>query len=234
MYQTLLGLQTSSLASFNRRQTQPQHYALDTLVRSSPFIYNYNSNICLGICISNFNETFSCASSYGKTPLEVSTTFATSEVLAKYALDLQHSISIVVPASGGVLFLCGLLALLTLKTTLKSQQSGKAQNAAKKARLWASITRALLSISTALSLTAAYSVTLTVSALHQSTVSDSPSSIQVGTGKTLQVLQWMTFSFSSLFAMSVHAMLRETGSARLGAGSTSDNYPPSPTFPPDQ
>jgi hypothetical protein len=104
---------------------------------------------------------------------------------------------------------------MTPKSTTKSQRNGRSRtNSMRRASL------ALLWVSVGLALASALSISQTTAAMEFVTQIETVSIIQITAGKTLSVLQWLTFSFSTLFAAGVSSIFKKQGGVIESAEST--------------
>lgn len=121
--------------------------------------------------------------------------------LLSAAVTLQSQIFIPLLAGAGLLFLAGLILLALLKRRPDSPR----------AELLRACATGTLCLSTALSFTAALSTSQTAGALQYSSLlsgATGDAQVLVRPGMALQVLQWLAFGFSLLFATSVPWLLR--------------------------
>ncbi|KAF7944678.1 uncharacterized protein EAE97_005311 [Botrytis byssoidea] len=144
-----------------------------------------------------------CTPSVGKSLLILTTlyNFTTPHSTLQYALDLQTSISFVIPAMSALLFLFALLALFSARGIIKRNGNNSP------AHIF-SIT-ILFWCSAAVAFAAAYSLTSSGAALavhSPSSLSTSNSSgevtqMDIQPGKVMLALQWITWIFSTVAAM---------------------------------
>ncbi|TGO15086.1 hypothetical protein BTUL_0044g00250 [Botrytis tulipae] len=144
-----------------------------------------------------------CTPSVGKSPLILTTlyNFTTPHSTLQYALNLQTSISFVIPAMSALLFLFALLALFSARGIIKRNGNNSPSHIF-------SIT-ILFWCSAAVAFAAAYSLTSSGAALavhSPSSLSTSNSSgeateMNIQPGKVMLALQWITWIFSTVAAM---------------------------------
>jgi hypothetical protein len=158
------------------------------------------------ICSSSFSQDdFQCASTVGKSAAALSTTLSAPEIAIQYLLDLQESISFVIPAISGATFLIGVISFRA--TTWAANRDSAYLDT------FVTTTEVFVWTSVATALTAAYSVTYTVSAIESATIGSS--SLAISGGKALEILQWMAFAFSSLFALAVRKLIQDIDDSDL-------------------
>ncbi|KAF1360421.1 hypothetical protein EJ07DRAFT_154874 [Lizonia empirigonia] len=154
----------------------------------------------------------------------------TNLLLISSTLALQSKVlNVLVIAS--VLFTLSLASLALLKLSLKSRSTLH-----HRATLYRSITISSLWLSTALALAAALSTTQTFGVLQYSTTLLNTSELKVMPGVALQVLQWLAFSFSAVFALGVSSMFKSVevgvkavgGDVEKGDGGVRPPLPPPP------
>ena len=119
--------------------------------------------------------------------------------LVATALELQKQIFISILAGASFLFMVGVVFLFLLKRNNAKPNPDKPRRNAIIRRG----TYGLLYLSTALVFATALSTTETAGALQFASRATSSSSILMHAGRTIQVLQWMAFGFSTLFTMTV-------------------------------
>jgi hypothetical protein len=154
------------------------------------------------------------------------------------ALVLQTRVlNVLVIAS--VLFILSLASLALLKLSLKSRSTRP-----QRTTLYKLNTVSTLWLSTSLALAAALSTTQTFNVLQYSTTLLNTSEIKMTPGVALQVLQWLAFSFSAVFALGVSSMFRgvevgvkavrhdmeKGGMNPVGGGGMAPPPPPPPAF----
>ncbi|KAK1760383.1 Ca2+ regulator and membrane fusion protein Fig1-domain-containing protein [Echria macrotheca] len=190
-----------------------------------------------GIC-SDDGTTKRCISSAGgsgstdavtttlfpTTPLNPNTTTTTSKNtstavtqselkdLVSTALDLQSQIFISILAGSTFAFFVGLIFLFLYKRDLAKPNPSKPRRSA----LFRRATYGLIYLSVGLVFAAALATTETADALQfASRATDTPK-ILMHAGRTLQVLQWMAFGFSTLFALTVPVLVKPRAVGGVG------------------
>ncbi|KAG9239860.1 hypothetical protein BJ878DRAFT_530332 [Calycina marina] len=210
----------------------PQH---DTTIR-----FNY-----FGICTKIDDADFSCSSAH--TAKKTNLTSLYSDALIKDVFDLQNSISYLVPTVALVVFMFGLLTFFLWAFFSRRQQKftifDQNTKVERKVKMLHQATHALLWFSVALSLAASFSTTTTLLALRITSriFSAEDTGRTVVTGITIQVLQWMLVTVSTVFAAYIQywykpsdakAAKNQSGESRSddALSETSPLTCPSPTF----
>lgn len=190
------------------------------------------TNHYVGICLSVSSKP-TCQSSPGKSPDTVlqlaSATSLTSTALAgrsksmvSVALMIQSKILLGLIAGAGVLFAISLVFFGLLKRHF-NVRTGDNTIASKRRHLLRKAAFSTMWLSIAFSLVSAMSINQTTNALDYVTQADS-STVRITTGKTLNVLQWLAFSFSVLFAIGMVNIIRREGGMIVSTGSTKSGY----------
>jgi hypothetical protein len=155
------------------------------------------------------------------------------EELLDVGLSLQKSFFVPLLAAGGVVFLIGTIAVAQLKRNIKTNKSGDAME---RRRSYKSYAIAFIWLSVAISLASTLGVVVGTGVLQYAVNAINGSSITFQAGSTLQVLQWLIFSFSALFATGIAIMFHRLSG---GLGGISDDFgdsglsfPPLPPPPP--
>jgi hypothetical protein len=113
--------------------------------------------------------------------------------------------SYIIPAINSVTFFLG---FATFTSTMSA-----ANKDSTRVGIYMTFTRILMWTSVTTPLTAAYSVTYSVSALEDAT--SGSISRAISKGKALEILQWMVLSFDFLFTITVHKLTRDDDSAPI-------------------
>ncbi|KAF2476082.1 uncharacterized protein BDR25DRAFT_350369 [Lindgomyces ingoldianus] len=142
-------------------------------------------------------------------------TLGPSELLT-FALTLQSKIILYLLAPAGVLLVIDLVLIMLLKRHLKAKLTTKAEKRRKSLRR---STLVVLWTSVGLALASAMATSQTTAAMEFVTRTERVSSVQITAGKTLNVLQWLIFSFSSLFAAGISSIFKKHGGTVRSAGS---------------
>ncbi|KAL2258318.1 hypothetical protein VTK26DRAFT_8399 [Humicola hyalothermophila] len=121
------------------------------------------------------------------------------------ALDLQGGTFISVLAGAAVLFLGGVVALFFLKRDVSSPT---AWDHPRRSAIIRRATYGMLYGSTALVFAASLATTQSAGALKYASEAMRDASVLIKAGTTLQVLQWLVFGFSTLFALAVPFLVR--------------------------
>lgn len=119
--------------------------------------------------------------------------------LVATALDLQSQIFISILAGAAFLFVVGLVFLFLHKRDVAKPNPEKPKRSA----IFRRGTYGLLCLSTALVFAASLATTSTAGALDFASRATDDTNILMHAGRTLQVLQWMAFGFSTLFVIAV-------------------------------
>ena len=175
-----------------------------------------------GICARSNGSEFSCQRTSGASADTVfanlfhvpgsnttganATAAANSDAkdLISNALVLQSQIFISILAGAAFLFLVSLVLLVFLRRSLSDPFPEKPG----RVTLLKRVTWAVLFLSVALVFTASLATSETAGALQYSSGPVTQSPFTISPGISLQVLQWMTFGFSLLFAMAELWILR--------------------------
>ncbi|KAF2475406.1 uncharacterized protein BDR25DRAFT_201735, partial [Lindgomyces ingoldianus] len=115
------------------------------------------------------------------------------------ALDIQSKIIIYLLAVAGVLFAISLFFISLLKGHFRMAGIENV-NAGKRIQMLRKVSMMTMWGSVAFALASAISINQATSAMEFITRVDSSSSIEITAGKTLNILQWLLFAFSTLFA----------------------------------
>ncbi|KAH8882505.1 hypothetical protein GQ53DRAFT_733666 [Thozetella sp. PMI_491] len=140
--------------------------------------------------------------SANSTKLDASQTEAKS--LIATALVLQSQIFISILAGAAFLFFISLPLLFLLKRSINNPNPDKPR----RAMLIKRLTYGCMYLSVGLVFTSALATSETAGALHYSSGSVTNSPINISPGISLQVIQWMAFGFSLLFALAETWLLR--------------------------
>ncbi|KAK4122182.1 hypothetical protein N657DRAFT_634988 [Parathielavia appendiculata] len=124
--------------------------------------------------------------------------------LVTTALDLQTRTFISVLAGAAVLFTLGIAALILLKRDVRSPSSWEHPIRSTVIRR---VTYGMLFGSTGLVFAASLATSQSAGALEYASAGMSHASVLIKSGTTLQVLQWITFGFQVLFALSVPCLV---------------------------
>ncbi|KAF1847282.1 uncharacterized protein K460DRAFT_414062, partial [Cucurbitaria berberidis CBS 394.84] len=193
-----------------------------------------------GICIQMSNQT-TCQVSSGKTtdailqfkntPPPSSTTESNGLAsIISLTLAIQSKIIPALIAGAGVLFTISLFVVVLLNRDFK--QIGKSNpTRAKRRQVLRKALFATLWPSVAFSLASAMSVHQTTSALAYITRAEA-STIEITAGTTLNVLQWLAFASSALFAVATLGISSTQHQTIPSAGSTTPGDPGLPPPPP--
>ena len=129
-----------------------------------------------------------------------------SDVLLKEVIDLQNSISYLIPVVALIFFMFGLITLFLWVVFTKRQQKfqifEKTTQVDRKVKMIRMSTYGLLWFSAALALTAAFSTTTTLLALRITSriFSAEGTRRKADCGTAIQVLQWAIFAISAVFS----------------------------------
>ncbi|CAD6443623.1 5fb56ae9-4888-4070-ae1c-d679a21ec0fe [Sclerotinia trifoliorum] len=138
-----------------------------------------------------------CGPSIGKSPLLLSTIYnlTSPHSTLQYAIDLQKSISFVIPAMSALLFLFALISLITARGITKHNGTNS--------HIHISSIKFLFWSSAAAAFAAAYTLTSTGAALavHSKFSTEGNSGMDVEPGKVMLALQWMTWVFTIMAAV---------------------------------
>jgi hypothetical protein len=140
------------------------------------------------------------------------------------ALTIQSKIILYFLAAAGVLYFLGLVFLLLLKRTLKAlpQTNAAIETGAKAERRKGTLRLAAFTsvwFSVGLALASAISIHQTISAMELISHIENVSSVQITAGKALDVLQWLAFAFSAVFAVGISLIFRKNGGVIESVGS---------------
>lgn len=180
--------------------------SLATLVSTSLSSYIYSANSLTGICSTIPGHDRICVPGPGRTPSDLAKKLSLPLDVIKHVLALQSFVSFALPAISGILILGGHVAFLValFSTGEKSEKSR---------RRWIAITRIILWSAVVAAFAAAYLLNFSVSAMKE-VVPKSSAGLAVTRGRSLQVLQWMVFSFTALYVGMVlhilHKIVKET------------------------
>lgn len=149
------------------------------------------------------------------------------QLLIGVARLLQTKLLLALLAAAGVLFALGLISLLLLRRDLKVL--GVLPTVGARRRLLRTWTLSLFWGSVGICLASTVGIVQATAAL-QLTVNyqDHAESLVIfQTGTTVQVLQWLTFSFSVLFALGVSLLFKDTGESvrYIGSGELDKTVP---------
>ncbi|KAL8871043.1 MAG: hypothetical protein Q9174_003046 [Haloplaca sp. 1 TL-2023] len=193
-----------------------------------------------GICVGTASE-LACVASVGSSAEDVvkrisrNVNEARSSILSspraqavlKIALDTQSKLMPFVILAAGFMFIFGLICVLLLQ--LETKKAQRKVNSARKITVLKRLMLCFVWTSTALAISAAFSMTQLAKMVHRnnaSSVSVVSSSLVVEAGAGVQVLQWLAASFSFLFSIGMASMFMVTGdhhvNGRSGSGSGDD------------
>ncbi|TGO26454.1 hypothetical protein BPAE_0059g00240 [Botrytis paeoniae] len=144
-----------------------------------------------------------CTPSVGKSPLILTTlyNFTTPHSTLQYALDLQTSISFVIPAMSALLFLFALLTLFSARGIIKRNGNNSPSHIFTITLLfWTSAAVAFAAAYSLASSGAALAVHSPFS-LSASNSSGENTEMNIEPGKVMLALQWITWIFSTVAAM---------------------------------
>ncbi|KAL1856293.1 hypothetical protein VTK73DRAFT_8405 [Phialemonium thermophilum] len=135
----------------------------------------------------------------GKQKAAAAQRVADVKALLQTARTLQSKVFVPLLAGAGVFFLVGLLSLPLLRRITRHPE--KAQRVGGKFRL---VTQACLALSAVLAFTASLATSQAAGALQFSTLVSAPGThIAARPGVALQVMQWLAFAFTLVFAAAV-------------------------------
>lgn len=117
----------------------------------------------------------------------------------QHVLALQGSVSLALPALSGILILLGYIAF-----NVAWYSTG--EKSVKTRRRWIATTRIILWSAVGSAFAAAYLLTFSISAMEV-IVPKSSDGLAVKHGQSLQILQWVVFSFMVLYVSTIHYML---------------------------
>lgn len=156
-----------------------------------------------GLCTKT-DGGFSCSSTHTAKKGNLTTLHADS--LFKDVMDLQNSISYLIPVVALIFFMFGLITLFLWVLFTKRQQKftifERTTKVERKVKMLHTCTKALLWFSTALALAAAFSTTTSLLALRITSRIFSQENTQrkVHCGTAIQILQWAIFTISAIFS----------------------------------
>ena len=176
----------------------------------------------IGVCSTIPNKPIVCLSSIGEAPADLSKYLLLPDEVVQRVLALQHSVSLALPALSSMLYFLGVVAYIVVGCSSRE----------KTRRRYISTTRVFLWSSVATAFAAAYSLNFSISAMEVVSPSQSSTGLAVIRGQALQILQWMVFSFTALYAFSVHQMTHRTLKAvRMGLLPVSQKNIPRKSIP---
>ncbi|KAK0720112.1 Ca2+ regulator and membrane fusion protein Fig1-domain-containing protein [Lasiosphaeris hirsuta] len=166
------------------------------------------------VAISLFPTFVTNSTSAPKTGANTTLTPVDVKDLITTALDLQSQIFISILAGAAFLFAVGIIFLFLFKRDASKPNAAKPLRSA----IFRRGTYGLLYLSTALVFTTALATTETAGALQYASNATRNAPILMHAGRTLQVLQWMAFGFSTLFTLAVPILVRPGVVAAIGKG----------------
>ncbi|KAF2462935.1 uncharacterized protein BDR25DRAFT_195266, partial [Lindgomyces ingoldianus] len=177
-------------------------------------------NYFVGICAST-SDRLVCQSSSGKTADSLlrfifdanannGTDVSGDLDLVFFAFTLQSKIILCLLAAAGVLLVIGLLVALILKRHLKATQTGNS-NTEKRRQSLRLAALAIIWTSVGLALASAITISQVTATMQYVTQMGSVSTIQITAGQILNVLQWLIFSLSALFAAGISSIFKRQG-----------------------
>ena len=194
------------------------------------------------MCIKT-NGDYSCSST-SKSRLE-NAFQSNSTPIAQDVINLQHSISYLLPVIALIFFLTSLITLcmwnLSSRSRHKLSDTEDIIKLSKRIRILQQATGGLLWSSTALTLAAAYSTMSTLKALRMtaSLLTGETPGATLTTGTAVQVLQWMMFALTGALSLYIHFWFRPSCETQLPTANpfgsqamsdTSSLIQPPPTF----
>lgn len=180
--------------------------SLATLVNTSLYSFIYSTNSLTGICSTIPDHDRVCVPAPGTTAADLAKKLSLPLGVIKHVLALQSFVSLALPAISGILIWGGHVAFLIafFSTGEKSEKSR---------RRWIATTRIILWSAVVAAFAAPYLLNFSVSAMKE-VVPKSSAGLAVTRGMSLQVLQWMVFSFTALYVGMVlhilHKIVKET------------------------
>lgn len=196
-----------------------------------------------GICVDR-NRTVTCVSTfYGTTPETANATLLlpadrTSAGISylSIAIDLQAKLFICLGAAAAALFWVSLILLAINVFAHKRNEGLVGSEPGRWRRLLDKVTLPAFILSTALSLSAAVSVSYAGNVLEYASfvIGGGNGSIVMSAGKTLQALQWLAFGISVIFNFVLILWTRRYGEHPPLAFKHPNWLPPPPALPPPQ
>lgn len=162
---------------------------------------------------TNLFPTFASNSNgNGTKPNSTSPTVSPAEIqdLVATALSMQGQIFISILAGSAFLFVAGVAALFLYKRDV-NKYGLDVLPPRKRGTILRRITYGALYLSVGLVFAASLATTETADALQFASRATASSVVLMHAGRTLQVLQWMAFGFSTLFVMAVPVLVRPKG-----------------------
>lgn len=137
--------------------------------------------------------------------------------LVTTAIDLQSRSFVSVLAGAAVLFVPGVAATLLHGRDARSPSPAGWDRPRRRSALVRRAAYGLLGASAALAFAAALATTQAAGALEYASSAMRHCSVRVRAGTTLQVLQWLAFGFTALFALAVPFLARPSKAAEAQA-----------------
>ncbi|KAL5353150.1 hypothetical protein ACLOAV_001181 [Pseudogymnoascus australis] len=163
----------------------------------------------IGICSTIPDHDRVCIPGPGRSPSDLAKKLSLPLDVIKHVLALQSCVSLALPAISGILILGGHVAFL-IAFFSTSEKSVKSRHR------WITITRIILWSAVVAAFAAAYLLNFSISAMKE-VVPKSSAGLAVMRGRSLQVLQWMVFSFTVLYVgMVLHILHKIVKQAREG------------------
>ena len=163
--------------------------------------YIFTTNSSTGICSTVSGHDRVCTSALGIAPADLAKKLSLPADIIQHVLALQSSVSLALPALSGILIFVGVIAFLVAWFST-------GENSVKTRRRWMATTRIILWSAVGSSFAAAYLLTFSISAMEV-IVPKSSAGLAITRGQTLQILQWMVFSFTALYVSTIHYMLHK-------------------------
>ncbi|KFY45550.1 hypothetical protein V495_02925 [Pseudogymnoascus sp. VKM F-4514 (FW-929)] len=192
----------------------------------------------IGICSTVSDHDRVCKSAIGTPPADLAKKLGVPIDVIQHVLALQRSVSLALPALSGILIFCGVVAFL-VSGFCNGEESVKTR------RRWMATTRIVLWGAVGCAFAAAYSLTFSISAMEV-IAPKSAAGMAVTRGQSLQILQWMVFSFTAMYVSTIHYMLHKVTkqtregilpiqrSRDAGTQTTWPESPPPPPLPKDE
>ncbi|KFY41131.1 hypothetical protein V494_03194 [Pseudogymnoascus sp. VKM F-4513 (FW-928)] len=152
----------------------------------------------IGICSTIPKNGRVCKASLAYPPDQLAKELKLPIKVIQQVLALQHSVSLVLPAISAILIFLGFI------TSLFALSNG--EKSAKSSRRWIAATRTFLWGAVGFAFAAAYLLTFSISAI-EAIVPNSTTGQAVTRGTLLQFMQWVVFSVTAMYVITVHYRL---------------------------
>lgn len=163
--------------------------------------FTSTTNSLAGICSTIADHDRVCKPALGIAPVDLAKKLSLPVDVIQHVLSLQGSVSLALPALSGILILLGYIAF-----NVAWYSTG--EKSVKSRRRWIATTRIVLWSAVGSAFAAAYLLTFRISAMEV-IVPKSSAGLAVTRGQTLQILQWVVFSFVALYVSTIHYMLHK-------------------------